>query len=764
MNIFKTISLALMLIILSATATGLQANETSQNLSTQSNELQKKEIPVKMLPFALQFINALKSKDMRKVMQLLQDNPKIAKAFQKKLVVIAKNSGDKDKQQLLALASLIEKLQKTIGLHNIYPELDSLQDRGKRAFYDSDYETALKKWQEGLKKAQELGDKRYISQFLGNIGLTHNKSGDYLKALDYYQQALVIHTEINDKRGEEADLTNIGSVYKNLSDYPKALNYYQQVLVIHKETGNKRRQEGTDLTNIGLVYVELGNYQTALDYYQQALVIDKEIDDKYGEGVDLNSIAVVYKNLGDYTKVLDYYQQVLAIYKEIGNEYQKRTGLINVGLVYSKLGNYPKSLYYYQQALETETNKKTTINLPNIDVMTDYQNALKHFYKQTLEIYQELVRGERKDLNDIGVAYDNLGNYPKALDLYYQQALEIHKKINHKHSEGKGFNNIGMVYKQLGNYQKALRYYQNALEIHEEIDDKKSIGNSLSNIGNIHQSLEDYLQALEYYQKSLLIHKKISDKHEQWNDLINIGMAYTGLKEYPKALEHFQQALEITKEIGNKHGEGIVLTNIGMVYKYLGEEQKVKNAFQDSVTIFETIGSVNLWLAQYGLASIEAELNQFELAIKYYEQSINNIEKIRTLLTEENKTFFMRNKIHVYDELIALLQSQHLEQPNKGYDRKAFNIFERKQGRLFLEEMGQSGVQRFAGLDNEIIEIEQSLAIKWQKVQSLSPLERTALEQAEEQLKNRIQAKHPKYYTLKYPQPVDLTTLQNQIL
>jgi len=126
----------------------------------------------------------------------------------------------------------------------------------------------------------------------------------------------------------------------------------------------------------------------------------------------------------------------------------------------------------------------------------------------------------------------------------------------------------------------------------------------------------------------------------------------------------------------------------------------------------------------------------------------------------------MRDKLFVYDELIAFLQSQHSVQPKKGYDRKAFEIFERKQGRLFLEEMGESGARRFVGFDNKIVLAEQSLIQKWQKLKTkpFTPQERAVLEQKEVQLKNRIKAQYPKYYALKSPQPVDLATLQNQIL
>jgi tetratricopeptide (TPR) repeat protein len=302
--------------------------------------------------------------------------------------------------------------------------------------------------------------------------------------------------------------------------------------------------------------------------------------------------------------------------------------------------------------------------------------------------------------------------------------LAIRQELGDKSGEGADLNNIGVVYKNLGDYPKALDYLKQALKIKKEIGDKRGIGNNLTNIGGVYQYLDDY----------------------------------------PKALDYYQQALAIDKELGDKRGEGMDLTNIGVAYKYLGEYQKAKKAFQDSVVIFENLGAGEFWKAQRGLASTEAKLNQPEPAIQHYEQAIDNIEKIRNLLTKEHKTSFMQDKLYVYDELIDFLQSLHPNQPKKGYDRKAFETFERKQGRLFLEEMGQSGARRFAGLDNEILEAEQALTLKLQQAQSLSPQKRTALEQAEIQLKAHIKAEYPKYYALKYPQPVDLATLQNQVL
>ena len=437
-------------------------------------------------------------------------------------------------------------------------------------------------------------------------------------------------------------------------------------------------------------------------------------------------------NIADYPTAQEKWEQGLNLARQAKN--QQAIGLFigNLGSVHLSLGNYPKALDYFQQALA--------------------------MFKEVGD-----KRGEGKDLSNIGVVYRNLGDYPKALE-YLKQALAIRQAIGDKRGIGNNLTNIGVVYDYLGDYPKALDYHQQALAIHKELGDKRGEGADLNNIGVVYDYLGDYPKALDYYQQALKIKKEIGDKRGIGDNLTNIGVVYRNLGDYPKALNYYRQALAIRQAIGDKRGEGADLNNIGVVYKNLGKYQKAKNAFQDSLVIKESIGADNTWTSQRGLASTEAKLNQPEPAIQHYGQAIDNIEKIRNFLAKEHKTSFMQDKLYVYDELIDFLQSLHPNQPKKGYDRKAFETFERKQGRLFLEEMGQSGARRFSGLDNEIIEAEQSLTLKLQKAQSLSPQKRTVLEEEEKRLKAYIKAKYPKYYALKYPQPVDLATLQNQVL
>ena len=699
-------------------------------------------------------------------------------------------------QQLSQYQTALESFQQALTIHReIKDKRGEGADLGNiGVVYDNlgQYQTALDYFQQSLKITREIKNRRGEGIILGNIGNVNQQLSQYQTALDYYQQSLAIDREIKNRRGEGSDLGNIGVIYQQIGQYQTALDYFQQSLKIKREIKN-RHGEGGDLNNIGMVYANLAQYQTALDYYQQSLEIKREIKDRRGEGSTLTNIGGVYDDLAQYQTALDYYQQALTIHREINDRHGEETDLNNIGVVYQNLAQYQTALDYFQQALtigrEINDRRGEGSDLGNIgnvyDDLGEYQTALDYF-QQALAIHREINdrHGEGTGLNNIGVVYWNLGQYQTALD-YFQQSLTIEREVNDKHGEGTDLNNIGNVYYGLGEYQTALDYFQQALTIAREIKDRRGEGMTLGNIGNVSQQLSQYQTALDYYQQALTIAREIKDRRGEGNNLSNIGVAYSdSLGEYQTALDYFQQALTIAREIKNKRGEGMALGNIGDVYQNLGKYQQAKNAFQDSATILETIGSDGQWAAQRGLAFSEAKLNQLEPAIQHYEQALDNIEKLRAGITaKEHKISFMRDKLQVYDELIALLQSLHPNHPKKGYDRKALEIFERKQGRVFLEEMGKSGARRFANLPENITQQEQSLDQQWSKTQKDLEQQRskpflqqnheliTHLEQRQQQLETQqqalqtqIQQDYPNYYALKYPQPVDLATLQNQVL
>ena len=127
--------------------------------------------------------------------------------------------------------------------------------------------------------------------------------------------------------------------------------------------------------------------------------------------------------------------------------------------------------------------------------------------------------------------------------------------------------------------------------------------------------------------------------------------------------------------------------------------------------------------------------------------------------------------------------SLHQKYLDKGYDHKALEIFERKQGRMFLEEMGQSGARLFAGIPEALLQHELDLETRLEQTRKQLVDERSKIITAQHKeliqtleereisflaeqiaLQEQMKTEYPDYYALKYPKPATLEALQQDVL
>ena len=70
----------------------------------------------------------------------------------------------------------------------------------------------------------------------------------------------------------------------------------------------------------------------------------------------------------------------------------------------------------------------------------------------------------------------------KAALLSLEQALQIYRQIGDRANVGSALNNLGIAYSDLGDYQKAIDFHQQSLAIAKELGDRAGVGNTLNNL------------------------------------------------------------------------------------------------------------------------------------------------------------------------------------------------------------------------------------------------------------------------------------------
>ncbi|MBV6622713.1 MAG: tetratricopeptide repeat protein [Rivularia sp. (in: Bacteria)] len=651
---------------------------------------------------------------------------------------------------------IVQKLE-TTQQNNTRAEAEKLKNEGIQLFNQGTTESLTKareKFQAALVLWERLGDKSWQGATLDGIGRIYDDLGELQKALSYYNQALPLLRAVGNKGMEATTLNNIGRVYSDLGEKQKAFSYYNQALPLFRAVSD-RNGEATTLASIGLVYNALGEKQKALSYYNQALPILRAVGDRVGEATTLNNIGGVYDALGEKQKALSYYNQALSLDRAVGNRGGEAVTFNNIGRVYSDLGEKQKALFYYNKAISL------------LRAVGDR-------------------RTEAITLNNIGGVYDALGEKQKALS-FYNQALPLSRAVGDKGGEATTLSNIGKVYSDLGEKQKALSFYNQALPLLRAVGDRGGEAITLNNIGGVYNSLGEKQKALSFLNQALPLSRAVGDRGGEATKLVNIGEVYSDLGEKQKALSFFNQALPLLRAVGDRGGEATTLNNIGKVYSDLGEPQKVLSLLSQALPLRRAVGdrdgeANSLW----NLAYLERKQGNLQASLKHIQDSIQIIEKLRSTYTNQDlKTTYFATVQDNYKFYIDLLMELHKKDPSKGYNAASLNVSERSRARGLLELLTEARADIRKGANPEFLAEESRLQelisakekLRYQIVndnnKSNDPISKAAAQRLEKEVANhleeykqlqvKIKQSNPKYANLKYPEPLKLAEIQQQL-
>ena len=296
-----------------------------------------------------------------------------------------------------------------------------------------------------------------------------------------------------------------------------------------------------------------------------------------------------------------------------------------------------------------------------------------YFHTQAEKVAEKIpgAEGELRKCNGIkqkGVDYYVLSDYKQALTFFENAMNIVEKYLNNKECGLKAkklwaasVGNIGVIYDEQGNYAKALEYYFKALKMDEELGNKNGIASDLGNIGVIYDEQGNYAKALEYYFKALKICEEIGDKSNQATILGNIGIVYSDQGNYAKALEYYLKTFQINEEIGNKQGQAINFGSIGSAYLKLKQFSKAEEYLKKAEQLNRTLGTIYYLKDDCAsLSELYEQTGKYKDALYYYKEfthakdSLNSQENRKALQTMELK--------YQYEKEQAVKEKEHQKQ------------------------------------------------------------------------------------------------------
>src|SRR6476469_7719727 len=386
-----------------------------------------------------------------------------------------------------------------------------------------------------------------------------------------------------------------------------------------------------------------------------------------------------------------------------------------------------------------------------------------------------------RTLLSMGKIYAHFGQFQSALDSY-NQALPLSQQAGAKAEEAAIINSFGQLYTDLSDPKSALDYYNQALPLFYQLNDQATVATTLNNIGDIHAATGNWKNALDSYNKALVISRPAGNLAAEATALAGIGSTYIASKEWSTALNAYNQALKITRHLNDQVKETTVLNQLGKIQAALGQHSTAIENYNQALSLSQQLGyKTEEAHIIYNQAILNRQQNNLTVAQTEIETAINIIENLRTQIgsQELRKSYFARNQDY-YQFSIDLLMQLHPTIPNKDYDAQAFHASERARARSLLELLSEASANIRQGVDSQLLAQEQNLqqqlsdfqSRKYQIVSAQSTPE--AVDEIQEkidtvlkelaQLEAKIRASSPRYAALKYPEPLNLQQIQQQVI
>ncbi|MBE7385890.1 MAG: tetratricopeptide repeat protein [Leptolyngbya sp. SIO1E4] len=517
------------------------------------------------------------------------------------------------------------------------------------------------------------------------------ESGQFTEAIQKFHNALSAFQRIGDKDGELRNLNAIGVALTYLERHDEAIEYYLESLEIAREIGDNFSISQV-LLNLGFAYDYKQEFSRSLPFYEELIELSLLSDD--GSIVEfLWLIAEAKRTLGENLDALKYYEDLLQ-YTQDSGEFETQVDALNsMGETHRIMGQTPQALEYYQQALliaDRIDYKRDTI-LNNIGVayveLGQYSEAISSLeIALGISIQLQDLSGQATILSNIGAAYHKLEDYTKSLDLY-QQALSIRRNLGYKKGVVENLINIGSLLNKLGDSEQAQTYLEEARSYIREIDDVRISLDILIEIGESRLTLGKYLEALEVFQEALELSQEnnISPSLEL---LHLLGTAYMNVGDYQRSSELFERSLRIAQSSNDSLSEAIVFNSIGVLYRNRGEYQEALETYQQALAMAEELESFHLQANVFNnLGLLYNLLGQYSQGIEFLEKSLMlrrnlglRFEEVQTL----NNIANLYSAINRQTKVSEFLETSLLLARDLGYpegENIALNGF----ARLYIE-------------------------------------------------------------------------------
>lgn len=297
-------------------------------------------------------------------------------------------------------------------------------------------------------------------------------------------------------------------------------------------------------------------------------------------------------------------------------------------ILIEKLKDYPDehiklhnshSEYYLGIATEANKDLKTSRNLEN--ELANFRVAL-----QWCVTTKEIRIGFNLAINLTSFWFS--GGYLQEGYEWFIKLLEL-LKDNKEHSlQAQALQSAGYLAVVINNLPAAYECLTKSLAISRQLQDKAMITNALSYLGDVHSSLGNYELARPLLEEGYKLAQSQNDSKMMRQAMSFLGHNYQRQLNHDKAQEAYTKHLQLAEQEGDFHSLNVAKLCLGDVARLKGDYKLAERYLLAARVALINLDEHNLAMANYYLAIVYTELNNFTKAKEYLNQGLQIFKKL----------------------------------------------------------------------------------------------------------------------------------------
>ena len=474
---------------------------------------------------------------------------------------------------------------------------------------------------------------------------------DLRRAYRLAKAAWWLGRQLRDEPSRALGLRALGHVCYLQNKHQFARKHYEAAIAIYTAL-NRELELARTMTAALQSLIYLGEYDLAFEWSERA----RAIFEKHG---DLLRLARLDTNVGNIFHRQDHFQEAIALYQRATAVFEQQgqvldTAIVlrNLGVCYISLNQFSEALKTYSKARDFCARQHAPLLLAEVEYNVAYLYFLRGEYARAISSY-EITR-------ELCV---------QAGDPYHRALCDLDQ------SE---------IYLELNMSRDGARLAESARAGFQKLKMRYEIAKATAFIGLAANQLGDRARALKIFAKARKLF--VDERNQLWPAVLDLYRAVVLFDdgEDESAAELCQAALDVFVANSIRSRAAVCEILLARLALRSAEFNIAQEYCHSAIERLETLEAPAIACHAYlSMGEAQERLLDFEGARTSYETASSILEELRSeLVQEDSKIAFLKDKLAIYENLVALILRK---QPNQDDKKRAFDQIERAKSRSLAE-------------------------------------------------------------------------------